>query len=88
MLTGPTSKSDVRTCSTRPTLLDFWSFYGSVFVCDDCMWVARRDGPGNARKMRAQPTHSNLIAYVLHAVQTEVCTTGTLANFIQTLEFW
>jgi hypothetical protein len=36
--------------------------------------------------MRAQPTHSNLAAYVLHAVQSEVCTTGLLANFNQTFE--
>jgi hypothetical protein len=32
--------------------------------------------------------HNNLAAYVLHAVQPEVCTTGMLANFDQTLEAW
>jgi hypothetical protein len=35
-----------------------------------------------------EQTHSNLAAYVLHAVQPEVCTTGMLANFNQTLEAW
>jgi hypothetical protein len=39
-------------------------------------------------RMRAQPTHSNLAAYVLHAVQPEVCTTGMLATFNQILEAW
>jgi hypothetical protein len=55
-----------------------------------CEWraMARRDGAGNARRMRAKPTHSNLAAYVLHAVQPEVCTTGMLANFNQILEAW
>jgi hypothetical protein len=28
------------------------------------------------------------VLYVLHAVQPEVCTTGMLANFNQTLEAW
>jgi outer membrane receptor for Fe3+-dicitrate len=35
-----------------------------------------------------QLTHSNLAAYVLHAVQPKVCTTVMLAKFNQTLEAW
>jgi hypothetical protein len=38
------------------------------------------------RRMRAQPTHRNLAAYILHAVQPEVCTSGMLADFNQTFE--
>jgi hypothetical protein len=52
------------------------------------MSVARRDGARHERTMRAQPTHSNLAAYVLHVVQPEVCTTGMLENFNQALEAW
>jgi hypothetical protein len=60
-----------------------------LYMTIACEWraMAGRDGTGNARRMRAQPKHSNLAAYVLHAVQP-VCATGMLANFNQTLEAW
>jgi hypothetical protein len=33
------------------------------------MCVSRRDGAGNSRRIRAQPTHSTPAAYFLHAVE-------------------
>jgi hypothetical protein len=46
-------------------------------------------GLGNARTMLAiRQNQQSLRAYVLQAVQAEVCTTGLFAKFDQALEAW